>query len=200
MNLHTHFLDLPPTPHDKLVWGSLDAIPQGGHGAIVEFGVYAGNSLRRIADYVHPRKVWGFDSFEGLPEPWTLSSTVMRPKGHFKLNNIPEFAPNVEIVKGLFADTVPVWAGYVQAVDFIHIDCDLYSSAYTVLSLLNNTIKRNTIILFDEIGTSPEGSRLYERWEEGEYKALVDWCNTYDRKVRPIMRDDRYSASVRVVR
>lgn len=39
-------------------------------GLVMEFGVYAGKSLRVIAGCT-PEPVYGFDSFQGLPEDWT---------------------------------------------------------------------------------------------------------------------------------
>ena len=53
---------------------------------IYEFGIYTGNSFRQIYEAmqeckVRPAKVWGFDSFEGLPAeapgvPLTLENTA----------------------------------------------------------------------------------------------------------------------------
>src|SRR4051794_12987601 len=39
-------------------------------GLIMELGVYKGESIRRIAGQIGDRRVYGFDSFEGLKEPW----------------------------------------------------------------------------------------------------------------------------------
>src|SRR5690349_16469603 len=40
------------------------------HGFQLEFGVYSGTTINRIAEADYSRTVWGFDSFEGLPERW----------------------------------------------------------------------------------------------------------------------------------
>jgi hypothetical protein len=39
-------------------------------GLILEFGVFSGNSINIIADKFPLRTIYGFDSFEGLPEEW----------------------------------------------------------------------------------------------------------------------------------
>ena len=40
-------------------------------GLIVEFGVRTGKTINHIANAFPDRRVFGFDSFEGLPEDWT---------------------------------------------------------------------------------------------------------------------------------
>src|SRR4051794_5813195 len=44
-------------------------------GLFLEFGVYRGYTIRYIASRVPGRQVYGFDSFEGLPEPWIFDSS-----------------------------------------------------------------------------------------------------------------------------
>jgi hypothetical protein len=73
------------------------------NGLIMEFGVYKGESINFIADLLPNRQIYGFDSFEGLPETWRYNFY----KGTFKLNNLPEVRKNVVLVKGLFEDTLP---------------------------------------------------------------------------------------------
>jgi len=135
-------------------------------GLWLEFGVYKGKSLKRIADQT-AAAVFGFDSFEGLPKDWILSYR----QGDFSLNgNAPEQLPsNVTLVKGLFAETLPEFlAKHDEPVAFLHIDCDLYSSTRTVLTELQGRIKSGTIILFDEFFNFPQ-------WQKHEYRAFMDF-------------------------
>ena len=41
-----------------------------GAGAVCEFGVHKGKSLKILGEAFPEDIVWGFDSFEGLPEDW----------------------------------------------------------------------------------------------------------------------------------
>ena len=58
-------------------------------GLVLEFGVWKGTSLHHLTTRLSSRKVYGFDSFEGLPETW---GSVL-PKGTFKLDSLPEIPP-----------------------------------------------------------------------------------------------------------
>lgn len=59
-------------------------------GLVLEFGVFAGTTINQIASRVR-QDVFGFDSFEGLPERWRDGYA----EGHFKLQRLPDvFAPN----------------------------------------------------------------------------------------------------------
>lgn len=53
-------------------------------GLILEFGVWRGGTINHIAGKTK-RTVYGFDSFEGLPEDWFTGV----PKGHFRLDRSP---------------------------------------------------------------------------------------------------------------
>lgn len=159
-------------------------------GYILEFGVGSGQSLRVLAENT-TRRVIGFDSFEGLPEPWKFTDEEVYEKGDMKFDPPPRQS-NVVHVKGWFADTIPAWKETHKAdIGFLHIDSDLYSSCKTILTELNDRIVPGTIILFDELF-------YYPYWREGEWKAFKEWVREYDRKL--VFVDKHYTqAAYRVV-
>ncbi|WP_051656756.1 hypothetical protein [Butyrivibrio sp. AE3004] len=72
--------------------------------------------------------IYGFDSFEGLPEDWFTASTDFN-EGSLRQGKIPEVRKNVELVVGLFDATLTDFLeAHKENVAFMHIDCDLYSS------------------------------------------------------------------------
>ena len=87
-----------------------------------------------------------------------------------------------------------------EDVALVNIDSDIYSSARTVLRNLNDRIVQGTILYFDEITGWGDLIEQYDTWEEGEYKALLEWLSEYDREVEPISRNNRYGAALRVMR
>lgn len=135
-------------------------------GLIMEFGVFDGASLGKIAA-IAGQDVHGFDSFEGLPEDWTH----FQKKGRFSLAGVPPFvnASNVRLHKGLFQDSLPAFlAEHTAPARFVHVDCDLYSSATTVLRALRDRIVPGTVVVFDEYLN-------YPGWQQHEYKAFAEF-------------------------
>jgi hypothetical protein len=138
-------------------------------GLILEFGVASGRTVNHLANLRPAQQVFGFDSFQGLPEAW-------RPgfgKGRFA-QLVPAVRSNVTLVQGLFEDTL---AGFLadrpEPVALLHIDCDLYSSSRFVLETLAFRISRGTIIVFDEYFN-------YPGWRHHEFKAFAEFVAAHD--------------------
>ena len=133
-------------------------------GLVLEFGVATGQSINFIADALKSETIYGFDSFEGLPEDWTSSYK----KGHFA-QALPEVRDNVELVVGWYDQSLPSFLqAHPEAVSFLHVDCDLYSSTKVIFDLLGDRIKPGTVIVFDEYFN-------YPTWREHEHKAFMEF-------------------------
>lgn len=172
-------------------------------GSILEFGVHQGRTIRIIAEQFPDETIWGFDSFEGLPEDWFTNNLEKssHPAGHFSLKELPEVPKNVKLIKGFFKDSIPTWLekNNIDRIKLLHIDCDLYSSTIDVLFKFNNFIKTNTIIVFDEF--YPWGDeKKYTLWEEGEYKALYEWTCHFDRSFKIISRSRHQQCAIQIVK
>ncbi|SEO56101.1 class I SAM-dependent methyltransferase [Amycolatopsis saalfeldensis] len=140
---------------------ALSLAPTGGMA--LEFGVASGNTLRTIAGARGGVEVYGFDSFEGLPEAWLNGM----PAGAFARDDLPD-VPGAELVVGLFADSLPGFLEKHQGhVDFLHVDGDLYSSAKTVLDLVGPRLRPGSIVHFDEFFNFPG-------WKRHEYRAWME--------------------------
>jgi hypothetical protein len=142
-------------------------------GLILEFGVWQGSSIRKIAAKHPTRKIYGFDSFEGLPERWERDDMNFHP-GFFSTNGrLPPVQPNVTLVKGWFCDTLPSFVNEHRGakIALLHIDCDLYSSTRDVFTALKDMIQDGTVIVFDELVN-------YPNYENGELKALEEFLSS----------------------
>jgi hypothetical protein len=139
---------------------ALGQVTVAGH--YLEFGVYKGGTIRFIADRVgSSQRVHGFDSFTGLEEDWSGDPSRFDARGR-----LPKVPSHVTLHKGLFADTLPGWLEKNPGpAAFLHIDCDLYRPAKTVLDLLQDRIVPGTVIVFDEYFN-------YPNWQEHEYRAF----------------------------
>ena len=146
--------------------------------------------------------MWGFDSFEGLPEDWDVNSGATKwKKGCFGLKELPKVPANVELVKGWFNESLPIWLknNDKKPIKFLHVDCDLYSSTKTLLSMLNNLIIKGTIIIFDEM-YSWGGGINYTLWKDGEYKALKEWMEENNREFKTISRNMFMQCAIQITK
>jgi hypothetical protein len=139
----------------------------GNDGLFLEFGVYKGDSINRLAGLKPQVRWYGFDSFQGLPEAWTLGAR----KGAFDVGGaLPPVRDNVTLSRGFFAETLPPFASEHrgQKIAFLHVDCDLYSATKTIFDALGDMLRPGSIILFDEYFN-------YPGWQNGEYKAFIEY-------------------------
>ncbi|KAL7529836.1 hypothetical protein ACHAXR_003185 [Thalassiosira sp. AJA248-18] len=139
--------------------------PSIKNGFWAEFGVFKGTTLRLAQDGLSNETTFGgpiagFDSFQGLPEKWRAGFK----KGQFGNNpNLyaevrDSLSPQVELYKGWFQNTIPIFRTKHSGVPaaLIHHDGDLFSSTTITLQLLNDCIKPGTHMIFDELIGYPE--------------------------------------------
>jgi hypothetical protein len=133
----------------------------------LEFGVASGSTINYISRFTN-EKVYGFDSFEGLPEYWRDGFD----KGTFNMNgNLPQVNSNVELIKGWFNVTLYDFIkNKGEKISFIHIDVDLYSSTKYIFDILINYIDKDCIIVFDELVNYPGFDG-----DKGELKAFYEF-------------------------
>ncbi len=130
----------------------------------LEFGVHRGASMRMWSELLtHPEsRLHGFDSFEGLPEDWTLHDG----KGTFSTDGqAPVLAdPRVTFVPGWFEATLPGHELPAHDRLVVHLDADLYSSTKTVLAALERHIVPGTYLLFDEFSDRLHELRAFDEF------------------------------------
>ena len=172
-------------------------------GFWAEFGVHRGRSITHLASATQ-NVVYGFDSFEGLPENWEGHNLK---KGDFSLNGqipagsiigdslwhydssptpiVSPWLPNIRFVKGWFNDTLPAFITRPDIKNnpaaFLHIDCDLYSSTQTIFKYLGDKIVAGTVLAFDELYG-------YAGWQQHEAFAFAEFLEETGRKYEPIYR------------
>jgi hypothetical protein len=138
------------------------------NGHWVEFGVFSGGTIRTMSNaYRGPGAVYGFDSFEGLPEDWRSGLG----KGLFDMKGNPPFEETEKIkwVKGWYDKSIPLFVQNRtnEKITFIHVDCDLYSATKTVFKELDAWLEPGVVIVFDELIN-------YPGYRDHEIKALFE--------------------------
>lgn len=163
-------LDLRTTPWDDSYFQTATSYVKN-EGLWLEFGVCSGRTINLISKCTN-NKVYGFDSFYGLPENW---GNHQQKGSYSREGNLPSVNHNVDLVVGLFEDTLDSFLEeHKGSISYLHLDADLYSSTKFVLDKLCDRIVEGTVISFDEIYNYPE-------YIDHEIKAWVEFCN--ERKI-----------------
>lgn len=169
-----------------------------------EFGVYKGESLKKICDYVKSLTnfklstpfVWGFDSFEGLEaEAEGMEVFEKFQKGAYKFDLTEDPIAYIKrkvdykhsiIIKSRFANlkSLPLVPTMFPAT-LIHIDCDLFSATIEALDFMfmYNLIVPGTLIAYDEFRSTKElaGEERAHKVISSKYYVESDevWHYTY---------------------
>jgi len=154
---------------NKIEEGNID-------GCFVECGVAKGGCSALMAivagDNKSGRKVWMFDSFEGLPEPTaedepTVVDLIRQDKSRSALqkgyclgtyeqvSNLLFSAlglgrENIFLVKGWFQDTLPEHKDRIGEISFLRIDGDWYESTKCCLENLYDNVVAGGYVLVDD--------------------------------------------------
>ena len=171
---------------------------------IYEFGVFSGQSIQIFLNNLNENsfdRIWGFDSFEGLPEchaeplfqdSWAAGGFDSRklfdkttPEDASKhIEDIignPKYTPVVGFYDKTLTDDL---AKTLKPALIIDIDVDLYSSAYTVLDFIfrNKLYKKGTLLMYDDWG----GSLGWETRSSGESRAHAELTKKYGIETKEI--------------
>ncbi|MBC7168315.1 TylF/MycF/NovP-related O-methyltransferase [Phenylobacterium sp.] len=123
-------------------------------GAFAECGVYQGGSLAALAEANPQRTVYGFDTFEGLPqEAWAAGEP--HGVGDFGDTNLDSVKAaighlsNVDLRPGIF----PASAVGLEAERFalLHLDFDFYESTRAALEWFLPRMSPGGVIVFDDV-------------------------------------------------
>jgi hypothetical protein len=140
-----------PVLHDRFdVFGRAVDELDGSKPLYLEFGVYEGETMRWWSEHLdHPdASLVGFDSFIGLPEGWRPGFDA----GRFATEGVPVLDDaRVSFVAGWFDETLPEFKLPDHDQLVVNVDCDLYSSAVTVLSWVEPHLEAGTLLYFDEL-------------------------------------------------
>lgn len=128
-------------------------------GEIVECGVGSGKTFLALAHILNLKKenriLYGFDTFEGLPEPTKEDVSFRNPKkGELKtkkdwiwtiIKGSQLSTQNIKLTKGYFKDIK-----FNKPIALLHIDGDLYQSYKDALTILFPLVAKGGVIIFDE--------------------------------------------------
>jgi O-methyltransferase len=163
-------------------------------GDYLEFGVYAGGTMTcadraRRAAGIEQMRLFGFDSFEGLPpeaekinpERWSagmFACTVEEARENMRRGGVD--VERVRLVKGWFDDTLTDDTRREHGIDragVIMLDCDLYSSSRTALEFIAPAIGPAAVLVCDDWRHSGE---------DGQQRAFHEFLQRHRLRAEPL--------------
>lgn len=174
-------------------------------GDFVECGLGEGNTFAMLAyligseDHRPSRTLWGFDSFEGWPEPTASDASPRNPqKGEWRVSEemierrfeesgINKAFPDLDfiIIKGFFNETLSRFPA--RQIALLHIDADLYPGYRDALINLFPKVIIGGIVAFDEYKEFPDkpeyGCGQIEKWP-GCTKAVDEYFTGRPEKIQ----------------
>lgn len=157
-------------------------------GDFVECGVARGGTAAMLAAALHDqpdRRLWLFDSFEGLPESSERDGAYAKDQGgsfqasvddvYETLSLVQADLAQVRIVAGWFEATMTSEAEGPESVALLHIDADLFESVSLALHRFYDSVSVGGVIVLDDFGWY-EGTRLafYDFVEKRGLRPLVE--------------------------
>ena len=141
-------------------------------GNFVECGVAGGGASALLAFVVkhhshQPRKVFSFDSYEGMPAPgemdrnhgtgandsgWGEGTCAAPVESLLEISRKLTVEKYVNPVKGLFEETLPEWRDRVGMIALLHADGDWYSSTRAIFNSLYDRLSNDAFVQVDDFG------------------------------------------------
>lgn len=154
----------------------------------LEFGVSTGASFRWWAEHLkNPNtRLFGFDTFTGLPEDWGPFKAGAMSNG----NKPPEMNDSrCTFYQGIFQKTLYDFLKTYQSdkKKIIHLDADLYSATLFVLTMMSPYLNKGDIIFFDEFNVPMHEYKALKEWTEAfypEYEVLGEVNNYYQLAIK----------------
>lgn len=180
-----------------------DILEQDVPGDLIETGVWRGGALifmRAIlkAHGVRDRRVWGADSFRGLPRPdavlypadegdvthtcQELAVSLDEVRANFEKYGLLD--EQVRFLPGWFRETLP--SAPVEELSLIRLDGDMYESTYVALESLYPKLSRGGYLIVDDYGAVPACRSAVHDFrlshDVSEEMLPIDWTGIYWRR------------------
>ncbi len=182
----------------------ISAIQRSVPGDFVETGTWRGGCgilMRALLEAFgdRERKVWLFDSFEGLPKPdpesfpvdkgdqfWTCNSylgvSLEQVRANFQRYELLD--ERVRMVKGWFRDTVP--NADIGPISVLRLDGDMYESTWLVLKHFYPKLSPGGFIIIDDYGAVPSCKAAVDDFRQQHSIVAsmtpVDWTGVFWQK------------------
>jgi O-methyltransferase len=172
---------VPKEEFYKCIHGTLGTIESAKQGKLfgdyLEFGVSRGTSTALVYRALKARgldqvRIFGFDSFEGLPpeaneEGWhagQFHSTINATRHYLKAEKVD--LDRITLIQGWFKETcnqATLEEHSITTAGLIMIDCDIYSASKEALFFCEPLIRDCAALVFDDWGSAENMGRAGQK-------------------------------------
>jgi len=153
-------------------------------GNIAEVGVFKGGSAKLISEVKGERKLYLFDTFEGLP-PSNFAVNNIKA-GEIKGDTMAEvqayLAPysNLLFYKGIFPDTAISLQKASDTFSLVHLDTDLYESTLDALSFFYPLLSPQGVIITHDYRSAhlPGVKKAFDAFFTDKPETIVELWDT----------------------
>ena len=157
-------------------------------GSLVECGVAQGGCLAIMRYFSKPTtKIWGFDSFEGMPkltdedesdgDSWVGHNCSVdgQQAVHSAFDMLGVCEDNVQLVKGWFEDTLEKSKADIGPISILRLDNDWYKSTMYCLDTLYDSVLPGGAVIIDDYYTFKGCRKAVDQFREkvGEDSPLI---------------------------
>lgn len=168
-----------------------DPDASGFEGDYYEFGLFRGGTFLATSQVLgelglDTTRMYGFDSFEGLPAATSIDAGDVRFfEGQFACSreevekNLASHGMDMSravLIKGFYEDSLTEalhGAHPFRPASVVLLDCDYYTSTKVAMNWLRPYLRVGTILLFDDWFSHANNEEL------GQQKALREWLQVY---------------------
>lgn len=145
-------------------------------GDIAEVGVFNGGTAKIICEAGVGKKIYLFDTFEGLPHPTTYDLKE-HYQGEFKSNylEVKKYLRDYKKVffcQGLFPDSASTLSDHKFS--FAHLDVDLYISTYKALSFFYPRMEVGGVILSHDYNGLPGVHKAFQEFFINKREPIIE--------------------------
>ena len=141
-------------------------------GETAEVGVWRGGTGQLMAEVLPHKKVYLFDTFEGLPAISPEFDKHFHSQGQFNeasyenVKSLFNSNRNVEVIKGVFPQSIRSGGVFPESYCFVHVDVDLYQPARDCCEFFYERLVPGGVMIFDDygFGTCPGVTRAVDEF------------------------------------
>lgn len=144
-------------------------------GDIAEVGVYKGGSARIICEVKRNKKLYLFDTFEGLPEVDAIDTLFKKGEFCSSIKEVKEYLKefkNVYFFKGFFPQTsTPIKN---NTFSLVHLDVDIYKSTLDSLKFFYPRMEKGGIIISHDYINSAGVTEAFDEFFKKKKEPLIE--------------------------